>query len=223
MILKESLWYRDIIRHRVRPGAVVLNIGSSTKQFVEIKQPYIKENVLDELQKKGCVVQNVDIKESEGVDFIGDISDPTFAQFLRARTSDVVICANAHEHVSNRGAFSKGLQSLIQGETILIVSVPCTFPYHEDPIDTMYRVDIEGLSKEFPNLELLEGDVIGVSYFSVIARNFGFVQKGIFLIKRTVKLLLAVLTLRWKDAADIGWVFRRVYETCAVYKRRPTP
>jgi len=221
MIAKESEWYRDVINARVRSGSLVLNVGSSTKYVAEVSQPYIKKNVIDILAKKQCVVKNIDIKKSEGVDIVGDISDPAFAAEIRALKPDVIICANTLEHIGNRQAFSKGLESLLGDQTILILSAPHTFPYHEDPIDTMYRTDVAGLETEFPSLQMLEGKVLTMSYFSVIARKYSPAEKILFFIKSIVKFVVLILILRWKEATDVIWTFRRVRETCAVFVRQP--
>lgn len=221
MIVQESEWYRDTIRNRVKTGSLVLNIGSSTKHFVEVQQPYIKKNVLDELAKKNCTVKNVDIKTADGVDLVGDISNPAFVEEMRTLKPDVVICGSVLEQVWDRRAFSKGLESLVDGSTILIVSVPHRYPYHEDPIDTLYRPTLKELTKEFPSLRLLEGKVVaGDWYFSLMARKFGSVGKVWYFIKRVIKFVVLVLTLQWKKATDVGWAFRKISATCAVYTHR---
>ena len=221
MILRESEWYRDVIRSRVKPGSLVLNIGSSTKYVAEVKQPYIKKNVLDELTAKGCIVKNIDIKKSDGVDIVGNINDLQFAHQLRDMKPDVIMCANTLEHIEDRQTFCKGLEFILGDQTILLISVPHTFPYHEDPIDTMYRTDVAGLTREFPSLCLVEGSVLKMKYFSVIAENYSTLGKLWFFIKQVMKCMLLIFVFQWKDAGDVGWSFRTIYETCAVYERRP--
>lgn len=220
MILRESKWYRDIIRKRVHPGSLVLNIGSSTKHVTEVQQPYIKKNVLDELVAKRCVIKNIDIKQSEGVDIIGNISDPNFAAELRNMKPDIIICANTLEHIENRHAFCVGLESILGDQTTLLISVPHTFPYHEDPIDTMYRTDVAGLSREFPLLRLVEKKLVTMCYFSVIARKYNVLNRIILFIKTLIKLFLAVVTGQRNEVDDLRWSFRKVHEICAVYVRQ---
>ena len=83
MLYEESLWFKKIIQQYAQPNALVLNIGSSTKEFIEVTQPYIKANLLDEFAKKNCTVKNIDIKQAEGVDFVGDVTDPSFIEKLK--------------------------------------------------------------------------------------------------------------------------------------------
>jgi len=211
MLRKESEWYREVIETRVRSNSLVLNIGSSTKYVAEVRQPYIQKNVLDALAEKHCVIKNVDIKESEGVDIVGDISNPSFAAELRALEPDVIICANTLEHIENREIFSKSLASLLGDQTLLIISAPHTFPYHADPIDTMYRTDVAGLAREFPSLQLIEGTVLTMPYYSVIAHRYSFAGRIKLVITSGAKCLL-------KADANSCWLFRNVYETCALFK-----
>lgn len=223
MLLEESFWFRKVIRERIAPGSLVLNIGSSTRHYVEVLQPYIKKNVIDELAQKNCIVKNIDIKSSDGVDMVGDICSPVFAEELRLLAPAAIICASVLEQVADRAAFSRALESLVAGKTILIVSVPRSFPYHEDPIDTLYRPNLKDLTQEFPSLRLVEGEVVsGGLYFSLIARKLGMAGKAWFFVKRIVKFLLLCATFRFKGAADVGWSFRIVRATCAVFERPTT-
>jgi len=52
MLYEESLWFKKIIQQYAQPNALVLNIGSSSKEFIELTQPYIKVNLFDEFAKK---------------------------------------------------------------------------------------------------------------------------------------------------------------------------
>jgi hypothetical protein len=52
MLYEESLWFKNTIQKHAQPGSLVLNIGSSTKEFIEVTQPYIKANLFDEFAKK---------------------------------------------------------------------------------------------------------------------------------------------------------------------------
>lgn len=63
MLYEESIWFKNIIQHYVEENSLVLNIGSSTKEFIEIDQPYIKQNLFDELANKTCDIKNCDIKK----------------------------------------------------------------------------------------------------------------------------------------------------------------
>ena len=218
MLLQESQWYKEVILKYIKPGSLILNIGSSTKEYVEVRQPYIKYNILDELVKKKCVVKNVDIKVSEGVDIVGDIGDPLFVERLLQMKPDAVICGNVLEQVADREAFSRALQSLIGDQTLLIISVPRAFPYHEDPIDTMYRSSLEDLTHEFPLLRLVEGkNVSGGFYFTIMAKKLSKINKLWFFFKRVIKFVLLLVTLQYSKAKEVGWSFRRVSATCAVF------
>jgi len=94
MLYEESIWFKNIIKHYVEENSLVLNIGSSTKEFIEIAQPYIKQNLFDELAKKNCDIKNCDIKKAEGVDLVGDVTDTDFIQTLKQLNPSIIICSN---------------------------------------------------------------------------------------------------------------------------------
>lgn len=168
MLYEESIWFKNIIQHYVEENSLVLNIGSSTKEFIEIDQPYIKQNLFDELANKTCDIKNCDIKKAEGVDLVGDVTDTDFIQTLKQLNPSIIICSNLLEHLENRKIFCDALVKIMNPKTLLIISVPYLFPYHEDPIDTMYRPDIEELQKAFPTLKLVEGKIVNCGTFLVI-------------------------------------------------------
>lgn len=222
MLLQESLWYKDVIRRRLPHGARVVNIGSSTKHYVEVLQPYIKQNVIDELTAKECVVTHVDIKQTEGVDMVGDIMEPDFAERVRTLEPDAIICGSVLEQVSDHNRFAQALETLLKAGALLIVSVPHSFPYHEDPIDTLYRPDVADLEAAFSRLELVEGRIVSAGrYFFILARRLSFFGKIWYFIKRVIKYILLRILLRGKEAQDVGWSFREVSATCAIFTTKP--
>ncbi len=44
--------------------------------------------------------------------------------------------------------------------SILLVTGPYQFPYHEDPIDTMFRPTPEELRHEFSGLQYIQGEIV---------------------------------------------------------------
>lgn len=80
---------------------------------------------------------------------VGDVTDTDFIQTLKQLNPSIIICSNLLEHLENRKIFCDALVKIMNPKTLLIISVPYLFPYHEDPIDTMYRPDIEELQKHF--------------------------------------------------------------------------
>ncbi len=218
MLYEESLWFKNIIRKYVQPNSLVLNIGSSTKEFIETDQPYIKQNLFNELALKNCQIKNVDIKQAEGVDLVGDVTDTAFIETLKQLNPSIIICSNLLEHLENRKTFCDALIKIMNKETMLIVSVPYLFPYHEDPIDTMYRPDLDELQKAFPQLKLIEGEIVDCgTFFSYSTKHLSTISQLI----NFVKIILAIIpaSLFNKEKYNrVVWNFKNISATCAIYK-----
>jgi len=218
MLYEESLWFKDIISRTINDGSLVLNIGSSTKEFIELTQPYIKSNILDVLSAKNCVVKNIDIKDSEGVDLVGDVMDVTFIKQLKELNASAIICANLLEHLEDRKAFCNALTTILNKDTLLLVSVPFSFPYHEDPIDTLYRPSVNDLQNAFPKLKLVNGNIVHCgTFFQYITQNLSAVGKLKIFIVACIKAPLAYFYDKQKYLNWI-WYFKGISTSCVTFK-----
>ena len=157
----------------------MLNVGSSTKHFREVKQPWIDREIFAPLARAGCRVVHLDMQEDEGVDLSGDLMDREFFGTLRSLGARSVLCSNVLEHVTDAPALARQLEELVPVGGYLLVTVPHRFPYHPDPIDTGFRPDLETLHALFPRTRLIAGevvdcgtvwDVIGRSWTQLLAR-----------------------------------------------------
>ncbi len=99
MLVQESYWLKKIIEELVKENSTVLNIGSQTLYFRTKQQPFIQKNIFDLLDSKHCKTIHVDLQKLEGVDEVGDLTDPSFIKKLRKYDSDVLICSNILEHL----------------------------------------------------------------------------------------------------------------------------
>jgi hypothetical protein len=218
MLYEESLWFKKIIQQYAQPNALVLNIGSSTKEFIEVTQPYIKENLFDEFAKKNCTVKNIDIKQAEGVDFVGDVTDPSFIEKLKQQNASFIICSNLLEHLTDRTSFCEALVKIMNADTKLIISVPYNFPYHEDPIDTMYRPNLNELQQAFPSLKLVEGQIVDCgTYFNYSTKHLDTISKLVSFFKLSVASIIASITNKEKHER-LAANFKHISATCAIYK-----
>jgi hypothetical protein len=221
MLYEESLWFKEVIRQRVKSGALVLNIGSSTKHFIEVEQPYIKQNMFDELQNKNALIKHIDIKQAEGVDLVGDVTDKQFIEQLKQLNPSVIICSNLLEHLTDRKSFCEGLMQIMNDETLLIVSVPYAFPYHEDPIDTLYRPDLKMLQNDFHRLNMLEGEIVDCGYyFQLISSSLNSSQRFRFFLKNLLRAIISFATFNFDKFKQVSWTFKKISATCAVYKAK---
>ncbi len=82
-------------------------------------------------------------------------------------TFDLVIATHLLEHVSKE-SFSdviNNIESLVKKGGLLIVSAPHKYPYHERPIDNMWRPTWQELNDVFSG-DLLFGETVEVEHVS---------------------------------------------------------
>lgn len=175
MTERESLWLREALQRLTAAKDIspLLNVGSSTKHFREVEQPWNYQNIIGPLESKGIKVTHLDIKDAEGVDIVGDLSDPLFLARLKQRKYKSVLCTNLLEHVPNPQEICSAMLQVVEKEGYLIIGVPNLYPYHNDPIDNMFRPDAEELHGYFPGTELIESELvhIGRSHFSTMIKS----------------------------------------------------
>lgn len=217
MLLTESYWYKKIIEDLVTPNSLVIVIGSSTKTFREKTQPHINTNIYQPLAKKNCKIINVDLKDEEGVDLSGDITQPDFIAELQKLKADLIICSNLLEHILDRDIFIHSISAILKKDGLLVVSVPYSYPYHSDPIDTLYRPSISGIINDFRNFQLMEGKIVksGMLYNAWYG-HYSF-YKRLFLFLRDC--LRAIVKLNWKKINLFKWLFIKISVTCCVLKK----
>ena len=129
-----------------------LNLGSGTRTFREAQQPYIQKLLFEPLARHGIHIIHSDLKAGDGVDVSGNVFDPGVQARLRQLAPKSVICSNMLEHVRDREGLAAVCRSLLAPGGVIAVTVPRSYPYHSDPIDTLYRPtpeEIAGLFAEF--------------------------------------------------------------------------
>lgn len=142
-----------------------LNIGSSTAEFRERKQPHIDREIFSPLRTRGVQVVHMDLKEAPGVDIAGDLGDPDVQARLRELQPKVVLSSNLLEHVREPEVFARVMRSLLAPGGFVLVTVPRSYPYHADPIDTGFRPTPEELAALFPDTRLVTGEVVADSTY----------------------------------------------------------
>ncbi len=213
MLINESIWFKTIIQKFLQKESVVLNIGSSTKEFLQ-QQPYILTNVIQPIEQLGCKLLNIDIKKAEGVDIVGDLTNPNFIAELKTYKPAMVICANLLEHLEDRKPLVNGLISLLSNNTLLVVSVPHVFPYHADPIDTMYRPNINELALDFKGLSVVEAKIVtNGTYYNYTTKHLNPFVKMAGFFKVFAKHLLS------NNKQETSWYFKTISTTCIVFKK----
>jgi hypothetical protein len=104
-----------------------------------VSQPHIHAELFRPLGKAGVTVIHSDLKQADGVDRAGDILDPAVMGDLKSRGFRCVLISNLLEHVRNRDAVAAACEEIVGSGGLILATVPSSFPFHADPIDTYYR------------------------------------------------------------------------------------
>ncbi len=143
----------------------LLNLGSSTREFRHVTKPHIEARLFKPLVLAGVTVVHSDLKAAEGVDISGDILDPAVLSRLKAMGVKCVLISNLLEHVRDRPAAIAACEEIVGSGGLILATVPSSFPFHADPIDTYYRPTPDALARAFTGSEiLLSEELIGRTY-----------------------------------------------------------
>jgi len=148
----------------------LLNLGSSTAEFRERAKPHIETRLFGPLREAGIEVVHCDLKQAEGVDLAGDILDPSVRARIKAMGFRSVLLSNLLEHVRDRAAVIAACEEIAGPGGLVLTSVPSSFPYHADPLDTGYRPSGAELAAGFTRSRtLLAEELDGQTYAQQIA------------------------------------------------------
>jgi hypothetical protein len=218
MRTQEAAWIGEKLR-ALEDARVVLNLGSGSKRFRDSK-PYIDREIFDPLLCRGASVIHADLRAGEGIHISGDLFDPRVQARLRELRPRAVLACNILEHLSNecRECFPEILDSLLPPGAVLIITAPYSYPYHADPIDTLYRPSPAQLCASFPGYEILEARVIE-------SETYGeeFIAGGpLRMARKLLRMLVPIVRpKRWLSHAHrMLWLFRR-YRIAGAVLRKP--
>ena len=228
MLIEEARWFAatlsNIKESHISP---MLDVGSSTEEFRKRQQPWIDRFAFEPLRQRGVVVVHVDAREGPGVDIIGDISDPRFIAALCNEGFKSVLCTNLLEHTVNRQEIALALTRIVSVNGYLFISCPYAFPFHPDPIDTMFRPDVLELARLFPRTSIVSSDIVNcgtylgyflrkMSHQGVLRSAFGpFAPSGE---RRPRTGLFATLAGSW--VYRVPWLFRELRVACLALRKQ---
>jgi len=223
MLIEEAKWLArqiaDLEPDRVFP---LLDVGSSTERFRSIEQPWIDQEIFASARRAGHPVSHLDAKPAQGVDIVVDLADPVAIEGLLGRGYRSVFCSNLLEHVEDRERIAGALVRLVPEGGYLFVSCPYRYPYHPDPVDTMFRPTPAELAALFDGTRIYREAVIyDGTYYRELRRTP----------LATSRMLLRLLLPFYKPPAwrrtqqefrrNLPWLFRRFAATCVVLQRLP--
>jgi SAM-dependent methyltransferase len=166
MMRREATWIAAQLRDLNTQGASigpVLSIGSGSAPYRQRRQPWIDREIYDVLAADGVEVIHHEMAALPGVDVVGDLTDDDFLASLSRLEIKTALCCNVFEHLADRQPLARALGRLLPPGGHAIVTVPRCFPYHADPIDTMFRPDVEELASELTAddaFDLVGGSVV---------------------------------------------------------------
>jgi hypothetical protein len=215
MLLQEAEWLHDrLAEFPLEAISPLLNLGSSTRKFREVQQPFIAERVFDPLSRRGCRVHHVDLKAADGVDIVADLFDDAECATLRGLQPRAVLNSNLLEHVRDPAdALARSL-ALLPAGGVLFLTVPYSFPYHADPIDTLFRPSPARMRRMLEGQDIRRCEIVagGTLMDEVRARRdrraadeptFGDGWRP-----------------RWQTFLHLFWLWRTYKMTCAVAIKR---
>jgi hypothetical protein len=195
----------------------ILNVGSATAAFREQVQPWIDGEIFAPLRRRGVAVHHLDIQEGDGIDLRGDLTDDAFVAGLGAYGYRALLCCNLLEHVPAPADVCARLELLVPIGGYILVTVPNWFPYHPDPIDTMFRPRVEDIVQLFPRSRLIRGEIIDCG------TGWDYVDHNPSALIAKVKRRLAGLREHGGVKGSVSflpWLFRSFRQSCALLQRK---
>ncbi len=218
MFEAEARWLRHALDgfapDRLSP---LLNLGSSTAAVRETVQPWIDGELVRPLRARGIEIVHVDWREGSGVDVRADLADPADLSRLRALGPRALLCCNLLEHVIDPGRVARHCLDILDRGGLVFVTVPFSYPYHRDPIDTMYRPSPAELGALFAGARLLDGTILGagMSYRDDVRR------RPWILLRHVARFPAPFLSLqKWRRSmAKLYWLVAEYRISCAVLEK----
>jgi SAM-dependent methyltransferase len=218
MFEAEACWLRHALAgfatERLSPA---LNLGSSSATVREAVQPWVDNEVFSPLRGRGVEVIHVDMRELPGVDVRADLTDPCDVRRLRAYRPNALLCCNLLEHVLDPEQLARHCLDLLPTGGLAFVTVPYSYPFHRDPIDTMYRPSPDELASLFAGAHLRDGTILGtgMSYRDAVR------ERPWILLRHVWRFPVPFLSLeRWKRSMTrLYWLAADYRITCTVFEK----
>ena len=205
----------------LEPGDICLNIGSSTSRFRQVDQPHVHASFIAPLEQSGIRFVHCDMKEDGGVDEVGDVLDPSFRARLKRHQAKLVVCSNLLEHLRDPRAFASACGELVTEGGYGLFSVPSSYPYHPDPIDTMLRPEPEELAAFLPDWTVLRAcELTTGSYWGDLSRGGRPLAR---LLRHIARVAVPFYRpRRWREnASRLLWLFRPYRVSIVLLKKSP--
>jgi len=182
MRLEESIFINKILKKYYKQHKhlkYIINLGSGNVEQLKKNKPWVSKNVFDTFKRQNAKILHVDAEDFPGVGIVQDLSQPNALSFCdKLKGSKLFILANVLEHIPKKvhAEFLRKIYSKMKSKDGLIITVPYDYPYHADPIDTMYRPSSRDLQKLLP-LTWLEGEIVNAGSYLEEFSKMGTLKK----------------------------------------------
>ncbi len=183
MLRAEAAWLaRELERLPADDLSPLLSIGSGHAELRKT-QPWLERLVYGPLARRGVRVLHHELEAAPGVDVAGDLTDARFLERLAELEVSSIMCCNVLEHVPDPAQLSAAIERVVAPGGYVLVSVPCRYPYHPGPIDTLFRPSVDELKLLFPGLTLEHGAEIRceslIGYLLASPRKWTSIANGL--------------------------------------------
>jgi hypothetical protein len=170
----EAQWLERLLRpfgpEQISP---LLNVGSSTREFREVAQPWTERHLFRPLRERGIKLVHLDSRGGDGIDIRADILSDSDLPRIMTFKPKAILCCNILEHVREPERLARRCMEIVGPGGLIFVTVPRSYPHHRDPIDTMYRPAPDELAELFRPAAMLKGEIVdvGESYRGQVRRR----------------------------------------------------
>lgn len=214
---QEAKWISNALQS-IDPNSIspLLNLGSSTKDFRTVHQPFIDLQIFQPLAKLGVQSVHQDIKDDPGVDLIGNLQDEQFLNKLIKNGFKAILCSNLLEHLEDPAPICAAMMKVIPTFGYILVTVPVQYPKHMDPIDTMFRPAPKEIAQLFSGTIVVDSHILSVgSTWSSLC------LQPLKLIKLIARALVPFYRHSgWITAINkLAWIFRERKISCVLLQK----
>jgi Methyltransferase domain len=218
MFEAEACWLHSVLdrfgRERLSP---LLDLGCGNSARRKTPQPWMEEEIFRPLAMRGVEIIHVDMSPGPEVDVQADLTDPDDVLRLRRLRPQALLCCNLLEHVVEPERLARHCLAMLATGGLVFVTVPFSYPYHRDPIDTMFRPEPLELAGIFAGARLINGTILGTGecYGDAVR------QRPWLLLRHLARFPVPFLSLeKWRRSmAKLYWLAAEYRISCAVFER----
>ena len=108
MFEAEAIWLGKLLDTESGENlSPLLNIGSSTRQFRQVEQPWTEQFIFAPLKARGIDVLHLDSRDGDGIDIRADVLSAHELPRIRALGPKSILCCNILEHVSDPAVLAR--------------------------------------------------------------------------------------------------------------------